>query len=101
VRPTPDARVSTPIEWDEVDTVEPQELTLATVPARVKERGDPGARIDDEAFSLERVLELSARQERDGAQDAPWPPHYAKGDTEPARVAPSRAKKPRTKTPKE
>jgi len=93
VRPTPDARVSTPLEWDEVADVEPGDLRLDTVPARVRERGDPSARIDEHAGSLDSLLELSRRDEEQGFGDAPWPPHFRKQSGEPKRVQPSRAKK--------
>ena len=93
VRPTPDARVSTPLSWDEVPAVEPAEFTLATVPARFAKLGDPHAEIDAVSGSLLSLLELSERQKTEGQKDAPWPPHYAKGDTEPVRAAPSRRKK--------
>jgi bifunctional non-homologous end joining protein LigD len=93
VRPTPDARVSTPLEWDEVADVEPGDLRLDTVPARVRERGDPSARIDEHAGSLGSLLELSRRDEEQGLGDAPWPPHFRKQSGEPKRVQPSRAKK--------
>jgi bifunctional non-homologous end joining protein LigD len=93
VRPTPDARVSTPLEWDEVADVEPGDLRLDTVPARVRERGDPSARIDEYAGSLDSLLELSRRDEERGLGDAPWPPHFRKQRGEPKRVQPSRAKK--------
>jgi len=94
VRPLPDARVSTPLAWDEVPTVEAQAFTLATVPARYAEIGDPGAGIDDAVGSLEGLLELSERDERDGLGDAPWPPNYAKQAGEPPRVQPSRKRRP-------
>ncbi|MDQ3447030.1 MAG: non-homologous end-joining DNA ligase, partial [Pseudomonadota bacterium] len=74
VRPTADARVSAPIAWDDVDTCEPGDFTLATMPARFARVGDLHQGIDQQAGSLERLLELSARQERDGLGDAPWPP---------------------------
>jgi DNA ligase D-like protein (predicted polymerase) len=90
VRPTPDARVSAPVTWDEVAACDPAEFTLRTVPARFARLGDVGAGIDDEAGSLDALLELSARQRSDGQGDAPWPPHYAKADDEPPRVQPSR-----------
>jgi hypothetical protein len=90
VRPTPDARVSTPVTWEELAACDPAELTLRTVPARVARLGDPGAGIDGAAGSLAPLLELSARQRAEGMEDAPWPPHYAKGEDEPARVQPSR-----------
>jgi DNA ligase D len=92
VRAVPDARVSCPLEWDEVAAVEPAELTLRTVPARLAERGDPSAAIDEHAGSLGGLLELAARDERDGLGDAPWPPHFRKQKGEPSRVQPSRAK---------
>ena len=90
VRPTPDARVSAPLTWDEVGDCEPGDFTLATMPARFAQMGDRHAGIDDRSCSLERVLELSARQEREGQGDAPWPPHYRKQAGEPARVQPSK-----------
>ena len=93
VRPTPDARVSTPLDWDEVPDVDPAELRLDTVPARLEERGDPSRTIDDTSFSLEPLLELADRDEAEGLGDAPWPPHFRKQAGEPRRVQPSRAKK--------
>ena len=90
VRPTPDARVSAPLFWHEVPDVRPEDLTLATVPARFAALGDPAAEIDAKAGSLEPLLALYERQ---GQGDAPWPPHFAKQEGEPARVAPSRRKK--------
>ncbi|HUB35992.1 MAG TPA: non-homologous end-joining DNA ligase [Solirubrobacteraceae bacterium] len=93
VRAVPDARVSAPLEWEEVADVEPAELRLDTVPARLRARGDPSATIDDERFSLDSLLELAARDEREGLGDAPWPPHFRKQKNEPRRVQPSRARK--------
>lgn len=93
VRPVPDARVSTPLEWDEVADVEAGELRLDTVPARVAQRGDPSAAIDAHAGSLGPLLELARRDEEVGLGDAPWPPHFAKQPGEPKRVQPSRARK--------
>jgi DNA ligase D len=92
VRPTPDARVSTPIAWDELDACDPADFTLATVPRRFSERGDPHQGIDRHSGSLEALLELSARQEKEGLGDAPWPPHYRKQKGEPTRVQPSKAR---------
>jgi DNA ligase D-like protein (predicted polymerase) len=92
VRPTLDARVSTPIEWDEIADVEPAELRLDTVPARLAERGDPSAAIDEIAHSLEPLLELADRDEAEGLGDAPWPPHFRKQKGEPKRVQPSKAR---------
>jgi len=90
VRPTPDARVSMPLEWDEVAGCDPAEFTLATAPARLAQRGDASAGIDAAAGSLDKLLELSASQEAAGLGDAPWPPHYKRQRGEPPRVAPSR-----------
>src|SRR5262249_11948852 len=92
VRPTPDARVSAPLDWDEVADVDPADFTLATMPARFAKIGDRHAGIDAAAGSLDQLLELSARQEREGQGDAPWPPHYRKQPGEPPRVQPSKAK---------
>lgn len=92
VRPTPDARVSMPLDWDEVADCDPAAFTLVTAPARLAERGDAAAGIDAAAGSLDKLLELSAAQEAAGLGDAPWPPHYRKQDDEPPRVAPSRRK---------
>jgi len=93
VRPTADARVSAPLDWSEVASCDPADFTLATMPARFGERGDLHAAMDDRAYSIERLLELSARQEKDGLGDAPWPPHFKKQAGEPARVQPSKRKK--------
>ncbi len=90
VRPTPDARVSAPVSWDELEACEPRDFTLATVPGRFAAIGDPHAGIDARPGSIERLLELSAAHERDGLGDAPWPPHYAKQRGEPPRVQPSK-----------
>jgi DNA ligase D-like protein (predicted polymerase) len=92
VRPTPDARVSMPLAWDEVAGCDPAAFTLATAPARLAGRGDAAAGIDEAAGSLDGLLELSASQEAAGLGDAPWPPHYRKQRDEPPRVAPSRRK---------
>ena len=92
VRPTADARVSAPLMWDEVDTCEPGDFTLATMPPRYARLGDLHAGIDANAGTLDRLLELSARHERDGQGDAPWPPQYKKQPGEPPRVQPSRSR---------
>jgi DNA ligase D-like protein (predicted polymerase) len=92
VRPTPDARVSAPLSWEEVDGADPEDFTLATMPKRFAKIGDRHAGIDASAGSLDALLELSARQERAGQGDAPWPPHYKKQQGEPPRVQPSKAR---------
>jgi bifunctional non-homologous end joining protein LigD len=94
VRPVADARVSTPLQWDEVAAVEQGDLTIKTVPERLKKIGDPSADIDKHAGSLKKLLALADKDEADrGLEDAPWPPHFAKQEGEPKRVQPSRAKK--------
>ncbi len=93
VRPTLDARVSMPLEWDEVADCDPAAFTLVTAPERLARRGDASAGIDAAQGSLERLLELSAAQESAGLGDAPWPPHYKKQRGEPPRVMPSRRKR--------
>ena len=90
VRPTPDARVSAPLTWDEVPTCEPGAFTVDTVPDRYARIGDPWEGIDEAAGSLDALLELAAEHEAAGFGDAPWPPHFAKGADEPPRVQPSR-----------
>jgi bifunctional non-homologous end joining protein LigD len=103
VRPLPDARVSTPLDWHEVPDCDPADFNLITIPERFREIGDPHARIDESPGSIERLLEMAARDEAAGLRDAPWPPHFRKTKEETTRVAPSRAKsaitKSRTKMP--
>jgi DNA ligase D-like protein (predicted polymerase) len=99
VRPLPDARVSTPLDWQEVPDCEPADFTVLTVPKRFAELGDPHADMDAAPGSLEKLLELAAEDDAAGLGDAPWPPHFRKMEGEAPRVAPSRAKKPRTKMP--
>jgi bifunctional non-homologous end joining protein LigD len=94
VRPLPDARVSTPLLWLEVPDCEPADFTVLTVPGRFEQLGDPHAGMDAAAGSLERLLELAARDDAEGLGDAPWPPHFRKAKGEAPRVAPSRAKMP-------
>jgi DNA ligase D-like protein (predicted polymerase) len=94
VRPLPDARVSTPLTWDEVPDCEAADFTVKTVPARFEKLGDVGAGIDGHAHSLEPLLELVARHEAEGEGDAPWPPNYVKQPGEPPRVQPSKARPP-------
>jgi bifunctional non-homologous end joining protein LigD len=90
VRPTPDARVSAPVSWEELDRCDPRDFTLASMPGRLATVGDRHAGIDAAPGSLAPLLELAARHERDGLGDAPWPPHYQKQRGEPPRVQPSR-----------
>jgi DNA ligase D-like protein (predicted polymerase) len=90
IRPTSDARVSAPLDWSEVAQADPADFTLVTMPRRFASIGDRHRAIDTHSYSLESLLELSARQERDGQGDAPWPPQYAKAPGEPTRVQPSR-----------
>jgi bifunctional non-homologous end joining protein LigD len=108
VRPLPDARVSTPLRWDEVPDCDPADFTLLTVPKRFADLGDPHRDIDSAPGSLEKLLELASEDEAAGLGDAPWPPHFKKMEGEAPRVAPSRAratikraivKKPRSKAP--
>ncbi|MGH2707326.1 MAG: DNA primase small subunit domain-containing protein, partial [Actinomycetota bacterium] len=90
VRPVPDGRVSCPLDWAEVADVDPAALTIDTVPRRFQEVGDPGGEIDRHPGSLDSLLELARRDEREGLGDAPWPPHFPKQKGEPKRAAPSR-----------
>lgn len=99
VRPTPDARVSTPLRWEEVPDCDPRDFTVLTVPKRFAAIGDPHAGLDSSAGSLETLLELAARDEAAGLGDAPWPPHFRKMEGEAPRVAPSRRKNARTRMP--
>jgi DNA ligase D-like protein (predicted polymerase) len=92
VRPLPDARVSTPLRWEEVAECDPADFTVFTVPKRFAEIGDPHAKMDAAIGSLERLLEFAARDEASGLGDAPWPPHYKKMEGEAPRVQPSRAR---------
>jgi bifunctional non-homologous end joining protein LigD len=92
VRPKPDGRVSTPLDWDEVPDVEPADWTVATVPERFKSK-DPDAAIDEVVGSLDSLIQLSLEDEKRGEGDAPWPPNFPKMPGEPKRVQPSKAKK--------
>jgi DNA ligase D len=93
VRPRVGAQVSTPFAWDELDSLDPDTLTIETVPGRVRSSGDPWAAMETSPQSLEPLLELHRRDMAAGLMDAPWPPVYPKMPNEPARVAPSRARK--------
>ena len=95
VRPTPDARVSAPLTWDEIDGCDPRDFTMASMPRRFATVGDRHAAIDERPCSLAGLLELAARDEREGLGDAPWPPHYRKQTGEPPRVQPSRRRTPK------
>ena len=93
VRANPEGRVSCPLTWEEVVSVAPDDLTIATVPARFAGIGDPAAGIDDVRYDLQPLLELADRDEAGGLGDAPWPPHFAKQRGEPPRVAPGRGRR--------
>jgi hypothetical protein len=95
VRPTPDARVSAPLDWEEIAVCEPADFTLATMPARFAKVGNRHGAMDTQPCRLESLLELSARHAREGLGDAPWPPHYRKQPGEAPRVTPSRRRTPK------
>ncbi len=102
IRPRSDARVSAPLAWDEIEAADPADFTIATMPRRLAETGDPHEAMDGRPCVLDRLLELSAQQQRDGLGDAPWPPHYRKQPGEPERVQPSRSRarlRPSAETP--
>jgi DNA ligase D len=92
-RPRVGAQVSTPITWDELDSIDPNALTIAEVPARVQEHGDPWQGMEQDPQSIDVLVEWFERDLAAGSMDAPWPPVYPKQPNEPPRVAPSRAKK--------
>ncbi|HWJ13839.1 MAG TPA: DNA polymerase domain-containing protein [Gemmatimonadaceae bacterium] len=102
IRPLPDARVSAPLEWEEIAACSPEDFTVLTMPKRFKDIGDPHAAMDAHAGSLGALLALADRDEAAGLGDAPWPPHFRKMDGEAPRVAPSKAKgaTKRARTPK-
>jgi DNA ligase D len=93
VRARPGAQVSAPLTWDEIASIHPDELTIASVPDRLATHGDPWRAINEQPQSLEPLLELHERDRAAGLMDAPWPPVYPKQPDEPPRVAPSRARK--------
>ncbi|MFR9724921.1 non-homologous end-joining DNA ligase [Streptomyces sp. MS19] len=96
VRPTPRATVSAPLRWDEVPDARPGDFDLASMPGRFAEAGDVHADMEGEAFVLDAALDLAARDEREhGLGDLPYPPEHPKAAGEPARVQPSRARRPR------
>ena len=88
------ATVSTPLTWDELPDVEPDDFDLATVPARLAKLGDPHASIDDVAHDLTPLLEWAERDEANGEGDMPYPPDHPKMPGEPMRVQPSKARRP-------
>jgi bifunctional non-homologous end joining protein LigD len=92
VRPLPDARVSAPLQWQEVSDCDPADFTVLTMPKRFAEIGDPHANMNDSAGSLDGLLDLAAKDGAEGLGDAPWPPHFRKMEGEAPRVSPSRAK---------
>jgi DNA ligase D len=94
VRARPGAQVSTPVAWAELDDIHPDQFTIASLPARLEQAGDPWLGMNDDPQSLEPLLGMSARDRASGLMDAPWPPVYPKQPDEPPRVAPSRARKP-------
>jgi len=94
VRPTPDARVSTPLRWEEVPGCQPEVFTIDTAPGRYAQVGDPSDGIDQAVGSLAPLLELAAQHEAAGFADAPWPPHFVKQASEPDRVQPSKRRTP-------
>jgi DNA ligase D len=94
VRARVGAQVSTPIEWDDLMTVEPDELTMLTVPDRLSERGDPWSDMDDHPQDIGELVDRFADDIANGIPDAPWPPVYPKMPNEAPRVQPSRARKP-------
>lgn len=93
VRARVGAQVSTPFRWDELEAIDPDELTVRTVPARLAADGDPWAEIDDEPQAIEPLVERYRADLARGVPDAPWPPVYPKMPDEAPRVAPSRAKR--------
>ncbi len=93
IRATPDARASCPLTWDEFASVQPEELTIKTLPDRLERVGDPLADMASQAASLDGLLEWVERDEANGLGDAPWPPHFRKMEGEPIRAAPSRRRK--------
>jgi DNA ligase D-like protein (predicted polymerase) len=89
VRARPGAQVSTPLSWEELNEIHPDELTIATLTGR----GDPWLEMNDYPQDLGPLLEMNERDRANGMMDAPWPPVYPKQPDEPPRVAPSRARK--------
>ena len=94
VRARPGAQVSTPVHWDEISEIHPDQFTISSLPARIEAAGDPWLQMTDDPQSLEPFLAMNERDLAAGLMDAPWPPVYPKQPGEPPRVAPSRARKP-------
>ena len=93
VRARPGAQVSTPLSWDAIDAIHPDELTVESLPTRIEETGDPWEEMNADPQSLEPFLAMHERDRASGLMDAPWPPVYPKQPDEPPRVSRSRAKK--------
>jgi DNA ligase D len=92
VRARPDATVSAPVTWDELQEVETEDFTMATMPERFASLGDVQAAIDDSLCDLRRLQEWVQRDEGKGLGEAPYPPNFPKMPGEPPRVQPSRAR---------
>jgi DNA ligase D len=92
-RALPNAAVSAPLEWDEVDAVDPTAFTILTMPERLESVGDPWARMHDTAGTIDTLLEWWQRDSDAGLGELPFPPDFPKMPGEPPRVQPSRAKK--------
>jgi DNA ligase D len=93
VRARPGAQVSTPVRWDDIQVIHPDDLTVATLPERIEAHGDPWADMNAGPQSLEPLLAMNERDLARGLMDAPWPPVYPKQPGEPPRVSRSRARK--------
>ena len=93
VRARPGGQVSTPVHWDEIDDIHPDQFTIASMPSRLASTGDPWLPMNDAPQSIDPFLAMNERDLAAGLMDAPWPPVYPKQPGEPPRVAPSRAKK--------
>jgi DNA ligase D-like protein (predicted polymerase) len=91
IRPRPKAPVSAPLRWDELDSVAPEDFDIVTMPERFAAVGDLHAGLREQAYSIEPLLEMVERDQRDhGLGDMPYPPDYPKMPGEPPRVQPSR-----------
>jgi bifunctional non-homologous end joining protein LigD len=90
IRPRPDARVSAPLDWEEITDCDPEDFTIATMPQRFARIGDRHAAMNTQQGRLDLLLELADRQAAEGLGDAPWPPHHARRAAEPTRAPPSK-----------